>query len=271
MRYRVDTVPLPVRIVYVALSWTCGLVFFVYYWICRVTSEISIAGPGKRDLSQHAIFCLWHESWWPYFVAFLRFRSPHAIMSHPAAYMKPVHVVFRLMGGKMLLLGSSGDEGKLAADALAWFVHEGHSTTISPDGPHGPARVLKKGVLHIAAQSGVPIVPLSIASARYLPLPTWDSKRIPLPFNRIVVTVHEAVPVTLGNFQEASARIVGALARSTSGPSRPIVAATVVGLTVVRRDHAPRYCGSARGCRDPASESAPVRSRARTDRSACAR
>jgi lysophospholipid acyltransferase (LPLAT)-like uncharacterized protein len=197
------------------------LALYLYYWVCRLTSTICIEGPGNHDLSQHAIFCLWHESWWSYFVVFVRFRRPHAIMSHPAAYMKPVHAVFRLMGAKWLFLGSSGEEGKLAADALAWFVHEGHSTTVSPDGPHGPARVLKRGVLHIAAQSRVPIVPLSIRSARFLPLPTWDSKRIPLPFNRITVTVHEAVAVTLGNFDEASARIAQALARSTASEDRP--------------------------------------------------
>lgn len=211
MRYRVDTVPWPVRPVYFALAWSCGVALYLYYRFCRLTSRITIEGPGDHDLSRHAIFCLWHESWWSYFVVFVRFPSPHVTMTHPAAYMKPVHVVFRLMGIKRLILGSSGNDGVRAANVVSQLVREGYSLAISPDGPHGPARVLKKGVLHIAAQSGVPIVPISITASRVVPLPSWDSKRIPLPFSRIAVTIHEPIAVAYGRFDDASDRIVRAL------------------------------------------------------------
>src|SRR4030095_4781865 len=119
MRYRVDTVPWPVRPFYFTAAWSCGLALYLYYCLCRLTSRISIEGPGNRGLAQHAIFCLWHESWWSYFVVFLRFPSPHALMSHPAAYMKPVHAVYRLMGVKWLVLGSSGNDGRRAAHEVA--------------------------------------------------------------------------------------------------------------------------------------------------------
>jgi lysophospholipid acyltransferase (LPLAT)-like uncharacterized protein len=152
MRYRVDTVPRPVRPFYLVVTWALGLVFYVYYLVCRLTSEISVEGPGNYDLSQHAIFCLWHEGWWSYILVFLRYPSSHAAINHPAAYMKPIHVVFRLMGLRRLLLGSSGEEGRRAANRLAALVRSGYSTAISPDGPNGPARVLKKGVLHVALQ-----------------------------------------------------------------------------------------------------------------------
>ena len=164
MDYRVDTVPWPVRPLYLAVTWAAGVALYLYYLFCRKTSRVSIEGPGNHDLSRHSIFCIWHESWWSYFVVFMRFSSPHAMISHPAAYMKPLHCVFRLMGLKRLVLGSSGDEGRQAVNELAGLVRRGWSTTISPDGPLGPPRSLKKGVLHIAAQSGVPIVPLTISA-----------------------------------------------------------------------------------------------------------
>jgi lysophospholipid acyltransferase (LPLAT)-like uncharacterized protein len=214
--YRVDSVPWPVRPAYLALTWVCGAFFYVYYWICRVTSHIAIEGPGNLDLSQHAIFCLWHESWWSYFVVFLRYRSPHAMMSHPAAYMRPAHVVFRLMGAGHIVLGSSGEEGRRAANQIARLAAAGYSTTISPDGPYGPPRVLKKGVLHMALQSGVPIVPVTITSSRFIRLKTWDDKRLPLPFSRIIVTVQEPVVVESCDFDEAARRVVRALGESGS-------------------------------------------------------
>jgi Kdo2-lipid IVA 3' secondary acyltransferase len=115
------------------------------------------------------------------------------------------------MGLKRLLLGSSGEEGRRAANELAGPVQSGWSTTISPDGPSGPARSLKKGVLHIALQSGVPIVPLSITASRFISFPTWDRKKHPLPFNRIKVFIHNAIYVDRHNFDEIGTKIVSAL------------------------------------------------------------
>ena len=211
LRFRVDNVPLIIHPFYLVVMWIGGVVLYLYYALCRITSRISIEGPGNRDLTQHSIFCMWHESWWSYFVVFLRYRSAHAMISHPAAYMKPFHCVFQLMGLKRLLLGSSGDEGKKAVNELAKLVRQGWSTTISPDGPKGPARSLKKGVLHIALQSGVPIVPLAISASHFIPIPSWDSKKHPLPFSRVKVVIHEAIRVDSQNFDESAARIMIAL------------------------------------------------------------
>jgi hypothetical protein len=92
----------PLVPVYLAVAWSCGLMVYLYFVVCRLTSKISIEGPGNHDLSQHAIFCVWHQNWWAYSIVFVHYRSPHATFSHPAAYMKPIHAAFRLMGLKPL-------------------------------------------------------------------------------------------------------------------------------------------------------------------------
>ena len=226
MSYRVDTVPWPVRPFYLGLTWILGFILFLYYCVCRLTSRISIEGPGNRDLSQHAVFCMWHESWLVYFVVFLGYRRAHAMITHPAAYMKPLHNLCRLMGLKRLLLGSSGEEGRQAVNELAHLVQKGWSTTISPDGPCGPPRVLKKGVLHLGLHSQAPVVPITISASRFIPWPSWDAKKFPLPFTRIKVTVHEAMRVSRENFDEIGRRIVNAL----GGPGVP----DIIGF---RRNH----------------------------------
>jgi lysophospholipid acyltransferase (LPLAT)-like uncharacterized protein len=212
--YRVDTVPAPIRPLFLLAAWACGLAMYLYYILCRFTSRISVEGPGNHDLRQHAIFCFWHESWLAYFVVYLRYCSPHALLSHPAAYMKPIHNMLRLMGLKRLVLGSSGNDGKRAANEIARLVKHGFSTTISPDGPAGPAKVLKKGVLHIALQSEVPIVPLTISASHFIRLRGWDAKYLPLPFSHIRVTVHLPISVEPHTFYEARARIVSMLETS---------------------------------------------------------
>lgn len=211
MEYRVDTIPWIFRPFYLAAALALGSVLYLYYLFCRITSHISIEGPGSHDLSRHSIYCIWHESWWSYFVVFHLFRRSQAMISHPAAYMKPLHYVFQLMGLKHLLLGSSGEEGRRAVNNLAFLVRRGWSTTISPDGPSGPRRTLKKGVLHLALQTGVPIVPLAVTASRAVSFPSWDCKRHPLPFNRIKVWVHREIFVDKANFHEAAAQILSAL------------------------------------------------------------
>ena len=235
MAYRVDNISWPLRPLYLLLTWTCGAIIYGHCCLCRLTSRVSIEGPGNHDLTQHAIFCIWHESWWCYFVVFSRHPSALAVISHPAAYMKPMHTVFKLLGLKRLILGSSGEEGRRAANELARLVQNGFSTTISPDGPSGPPRILKKGILHIGAQSGVPIVPLAISPSRFVSWPSWDSKKFPLPFSRVRVFVHEAICVNPGNFDEVGARIVAALGSPDKAVPEESGAATgtrnTVGLT----------------------------------------
>jgi hypothetical protein len=108
-------------------------------------------------------------------------------MQHLFWFMKPIHLLVRLVGVRKIVLGSSGHEGIKAADELVEFLKQGFSTVMFPDGPVGPPRVAKKGVLHISRQSGVPIVPVRFHVRRRLHLPTWDRKTLPLPFGRIEV------------------------------------------------------------------------------------
>jgi lysophospholipid acyltransferase (LPLAT)-like uncharacterized protein len=54
-------------------------------------------------------------------------------------------------------------------------------------------------------------VPLTICSSRFVSWRGWDSKKLPLPFNRINLVIHDAILVNRENFDEAGARLVSAL------------------------------------------------------------
>ena len=75
---------------------------------------------------------------------------------------------------------------------------------MAPDGPAGPARVLKKGVLHVSAQAGVPIVPVRIRCSRSVTLRSWDRKIIPLPF--ATISVHFSAPIRVDPADLATAQ-----------------------------------------------------------------
>lgn len=58
-------------------------------------------------------------------------------------------------------------------------------------------------MLHIALESGVPVVPVRFEAQPAVRLRSWDSKRVPLPFARIHVVFGEPLTVTRDNFVEA--------------------------------------------------------------------
>jgi lysophospholipid acyltransferase (LPLAT)-like uncharacterized protein len=60
---------------------------------------------------------------------------------------------------------------------------------ITPDGPRGPRRELKPGVVMIASQSGLAIVPAGIGFVRAFRFQSWDRFALPLPFSMMVGVV----------------------------------------------------------------------------------
>jgi lysophospholipid acyltransferase (LPLAT)-like uncharacterized protein len=128
-------------------------------------------------------------------------------MQHPAWMVKHVHIVVRMVGVRYLVYGSTGHSGREAADTIVRLLRHGCSTALMPDGPRGPAGVLKDGVLHISQQSGVPIVPIRFQPSSYVRLSGWDRKHFPVPFGRIGVHYGSPVSVTASSFEEARLQV----------------------------------------------------------------
>ena len=83
-----------------------------------------------------------------------------------------------------LVRGSSSRGGASAVRLLASAVRGGDDVVIVPDGPRGPARRLRPGVVALAAMTGAPVVPLGFGARPARTLGTWDQFVIPLPFAR---------------------------------------------------------------------------------------
>jgi hypothetical protein len=202
----VDSVPRLWRPFWLAASWLIAIAFVALNRILRATCRVHFEGTAPPN----AIFSFWHEALPIWFVVFAHSQRGHAWLQHPAAYMKATHIALGLMGTR-ILLGSGGEEGRRAAATLAELLRDGYSTAITPDGPAGPPHKLRKGVLHIARDSGVAIVPVRLSAKPSLRLPTWDGKRLPLPFSRIVVSYQEPIRVTAENFDEAEVALTVAM------------------------------------------------------------
>lgn len=98
--------------------------------------------------------------------------------------------------GVHVIRGSATRTGVRALrDLQKSVVKEKVSAVLLPDGPSGPPRVSKPGVVMLAQLSGAPILPLGVRTRGALRLPTWDGLRVPLPFARVEIEVGELVRV----------------------------------------------------------------------------
>jgi lysophospholipid acyltransferase (LPLAT)-like uncharacterized protein len=210
-RYRVDDVPWPIRLPYLALTEIAGGVMAAYLLVVHKTSRIVFEGDRACiDGAAPVIQCVWHENVLAHVASGIDFAN-HVWMNHPSWYMRPVHVTLRWFHVSRLVLGSSAHDGRRAAEGVVEALRAGHATAIYPDGPSGPRRELKRGVLHIAAQSGAPVVPIAIDVSRAVRLGTWDAKIVPLPFGTLRLTIGDPISVTPAALDDAAQALVRAL------------------------------------------------------------
>lgn len=102
--------------------------------------------------------------------------------------------------------GSSSRGGAAAAREMVEILRGGRDVGITPDGPRGPAREVKEGVLRVAQLSGMPILPIANALSRRVEIAkAWDRFQIPLPFGRSVVIYGEPIRVAEGDDLAAKA------------------------------------------------------------------
>jgi len=91
--------------------------------------------------------------------------------------------------------GSSSRGGSTALRQLIRLLKEGTTSAVLVDGPRGPARVAKVGIVSLARMAERPIQPVAFSARPALRLSSWDQSLIPLPFARVVVAYGEPIPV----------------------------------------------------------------------------
>lgn len=106
-----------------------------------------------------------------------------------------ITAVMAHLGLGRAIRGSSTRGGVTALRGMLRVVGDGGALGILPDGPKGPARRVKPGVIAVARLSGRPVVPAGISARPCLRFGSWDRMLLPLPFARVVCYFGESVAV----------------------------------------------------------------------------
>ncbi len=160
---------------------------------------------GEQNLSEareetgNVIFAFWHNRIMPMVYA-LRHNKTIVMVSKST----DGELISRTISafGARTIRGSTGKGGGEALLKAIRSIKKGGNCVITPDGPQGPACRAQDGVVHLAAMTSRPVVPVSFSSSRQISLHSWDRFKIPLPFSRAVLAYGKPVKVSKNDDRE---------------------------------------------------------------------
>jgi lysophospholipid acyltransferase (LPLAT)-like uncharacterized protein len=162
---------------------------------------------SKADGGQ-VIYAFWHEGLLVATYAFRRQDIRVLVSQHrDGEYIS--RTIERM--GYTTTRGSSTRGGTRALFRMAAAGSAGDDLGVTVDGPRGPRREVKPGIIYMAARSGLPILPFAVSCATPYVLSSWDQFMIPWPFTRVNIAFGEPIhlPEELdGNAVEAYRRLL---------------------------------------------------------------
>jgi lysophospholipid acyltransferase (LPLAT)-like uncharacterized protein len=115
--------------------------------------------------------------------------------------------------GYRVIRGSSSRGGASAARAMLASLGKGSKLVVTPDGPRGPRYSLNPGLVWMARETGLPILPLGFAVDRAWRLGSWDRFTIPKWGARVVLVYGEPLRVPAETDEEELSGLTEELGR----------------------------------------------------------
>jgi lysophospholipid acyltransferase (LPLAT)-like uncharacterized protein len=169
-----------------------SLIFRLWFKTCPLTITCPELyqkwGPSDRQV----IGVTWHRAA-IYFVHFFGPLKPAVMLSRSkdGEYLARFAEKF----GMIPVRGSSKHGGAQALKELVQHLKNGGKACATVlDGPQGPPRVAKKGMIVLAMETGVPIIPIIWSGPRILTFKkTWDKTMLPKPFSPVFLNAADPI------------------------------------------------------------------------------
>ena len=183
---------LPQRLLLWLVSWIVPAISAFIGSTLRVTFSFEEGSIRGLDEIHPGIFPFWHRCVLPAIWIFRR-RNLAVMTSRSLDGEYIARVIQRF--GYVPVRGSSSRGGQRALLEMQTLVKTGGGVAFTIDGPRGPRYVAKRGPVHLARLTGVPITPFYVAVEKKWVLNSWDGFVIPVPFSRALVRVAKQIPV----------------------------------------------------------------------------
>jgi lysophospholipid acyltransferase (LPLAT)-like uncharacterized protein len=188
--------PLLIKAAGLLAAWMVrGWIGSVRFRYCPQGDNVSPHCPG---LQERFIYSFWHENLLVPALYFAR-RNVHVLISEHADGRLIAEACKHL--NMQVVTGSSGHDKK-GARAVRKLIQVSDKThiVITPDGPRGPRHKVHLGMIYLASQSGLPIVPSGFGYHAAWRLNSWDRFVLPCPGSAAVCVTgpHIQVPANIG-------------------------------------------------------------------------
>ena len=107
--------------------------------------------------------------------------------------------------------GSSSRMGREAVGELIEVLREGSDIGITPDGPRGPAYVMKPGPLVVMRRASAQSILLGLDFESSWRLSSWDGFHLPVPFSRVNARMVRVGEAEMAEREDAAERLGAAL------------------------------------------------------------
>ena len=147
---------------------------------------------GLKKPYPKAIYAFWHKDIMPLLIN--RKKENIAIIISPSKDGDFIAAP-AIRAGYIAVRGSSSRKGTSALKQMV-KLSENHSLAITPDGPKGPAQVLKDGVLQLSYLTKLPIIATRTKVSHAYVFNSWDRFYIPYPFAKVRIEYSKPIFVT---------------------------------------------------------------------------
>ncbi len=179
--------------------WWLPLAALLGSWCVRLLGKTwrieVVRSPGYArayEAGERFVYVFWHSGMLP--LAMQRRDQGIAVL---VSQHHDGELITRLIArlGYVTARGSSTRGGERGVRELIEWAGRGRHLAITPDGPRGPAQVLKDGAAFVAARVQRRVVPIGIGIRQAWRLKSWDRFRVPKPFANVTITYGEPVAV----------------------------------------------------------------------------
>jgi lysophospholipid acyltransferase (LPLAT)-like uncharacterized protein len=164
------------------VAWTGS--WLLRIWMRTLRYEYRPLGPDvdptRAEMDAHYIYAIWHENVLQPVYRYCG-QGIYVLISRHADGQLLAEVCRQM--GVVVVRGSTNRGG---VEAVRQLIRHGRrsSLAITPDGPRGPRRHVQPGLIYLASQTGLPIVPTGFGYHRPWRLRSWDRFAVPRPWSR---------------------------------------------------------------------------------------
>ena len=144
---------------------------------------------------EKCIFALWHAHQCGVFSCNMHRKT--CIMVSNSQDGEIISRAANAVGVETVRGSQSRGGAKASLELIKKIKEEDYNGALTIDGPRGPNRVVKKGIIEIAKMTETPIVPAVYWSPqkRFLEFNSWDKFRFPLIGTKLVMLFGDPIPV----------------------------------------------------------------------------